>query len=218
MFSCDGASIINDCFVLQSNRNSVVSIDSSYTLPRNHAPLDLHSIVERPLDSPSAPDSPDTTSLEFGQCIIRGNLYKKERLTWTKLFCIIRNNFLECHKSQGGGYVPALKLFLPGSDIKPGGGDSKHRHALQVKHPRRDGILVFAAETREEYPQWAKAFQSGASIQVQAVSNVEEMRISDLEMKRRWTVDSREPPSNDTEVRLLYMYVPLCRGINMTFN
>lgn len=179
----------------------MVSMDSNFTFPRNQPPVDLHSIFERsgevPQTDPAPPDYPDTTSLEFGQCIIRGHLHKRERLTWTKLYCIIRNNFLECHKSQGGGYVPALKLFLPGSEVKPGGGDSKHRHALQVKHPRRDGVLVFSTETPEEYPQWVKAFQSGASIQVQAVSTVEEMRISDLELQRRWTTDNKD---NDTEV------------------
>ncbi len=180
-------------------------MDSNFTFPRNQPPVDLHSIFERSgeapqVDLPAPPDYPDTSSLEFGQCIIRGHLHKRERLTWTKLYCIIRNNFLECHKSQGGGYVPALKLFLPGSEVKPVGGDSKHRHALQVKHPRRDGVLVFSTETPEEYPQWVKAFQSGASIQVQAVNTVEEMRISDLELQRRWTTDSKDA---DTEVCII---------------
>ena len=79
------------------------------------------------------PDYPDVSSLEFGQCIIRGHLYKRERfMSWTKLYCIIRNNFLECHKSHGGGYTPSLKLFLPGSEVKAGGGDAKRKHAFQV--------------------------------------------------------------------------------------
>jgi len=32
-----------------------------------------------------------------------------------------------------------------------------------------------------------KAFQDGASIQVQPVSTVEEIRITDLDMQKRWT-------------------------------
>ena len=54
-------------------------------------------------------------------------------MTWTKLYCTIRNNFLECHKSSGDHYTPMLKLFLPGSEIKEGGGDAKKKWALQVK-------------------------------------------------------------------------------------
>ena len=83
------------------------------------------------------PDIESTVSseptLEYGQCQMRGNLYKKERfMTWTKLYCTIRNNFLECHKNSGDHYTPSLKLFLPGSEIKEGGGDAKKRWALQV--------------------------------------------------------------------------------------
>ena len=71
--------------------------------------------------------------MEYGQCQMKGTLYKRERfMTWTKLYCTIRNNFLECHKSSGDHYTPALKLFLPGSEIKEGGGDAKKRWALQV--------------------------------------------------------------------------------------
>ena len=54
-------------------------------------------------------------------------------MTWTKLYCTIRNNFLECHKSSGNHYTPMLKLFLPGSEIKEGGGDAKKKWALQVR-------------------------------------------------------------------------------------
>lgn len=114
-------------------------MEGMYSFPRN-IPADLHltSIFERPGESNSSlntveSDYPDLSSLEFGQCIIRGHLYKRERfMSWTKLYCIIRNNFLECHKSHGGGYTPALKLFLPGSEVKHGGGDAKRKHAFQV--------------------------------------------------------------------------------------
>ena len=73
-------------------------------------------------------------------------------------------------------------------------------YSPKVKHPRRDGLLVFATETEEEFKQWVKAFQSGATIEVQPVSNVEEMRITDLEMQRRWTNVDKDP-FNEFEVR-----------------
>ena len=64
---------------------------------------------------------------------MRGILHKKERFsTWAKLHCIIRNNFLECHKTHGSGFSPVLKLFLPGSEVKMGGGDLKKKWAFQV--------------------------------------------------------------------------------------
>lgn len=78
-------------------------------------------------------ETTDAVLLEYGQCALRGYLYKKERfMTWIKLFCIIRNNFLECHKSQGDSLSPVMKLFLPGSEIKEGGGDAKKKWAFQV--------------------------------------------------------------------------------------
>lgn len=92
------------------------------------------SIVENFVDSP-ATEVPDHSLLEYGQCALKGFLYKKERfMTWVKLFCIIRNNFLECHKSHGNSFSPVLKLFLPGSEIKEGGGDAKKKWALQVSY------------------------------------------------------------------------------------
>lgn len=48
-------------------------------------------------------------------------------------------------------------------------------------------MLIFAADEEEEIHRWIKAFQSGASIQVQPVNTVEEIRITDLEMQKRWT-------------------------------
>lgn len=75
----------------------------------------------------------DPSISEYGQCALRGYLYKKERfMTWVKHFCIIRNNFLECHKSHGDSCNPSLKLFLPGSEVKEGGGDAKKKWAFQV--------------------------------------------------------------------------------------
>ena len=80
------------------------------------------------------PDA-DHSSLEYGQCTLRGYLYKKERfMTWVKLFCVIRNNFLECRKSHGDSCSPFLKLFLPGSEVKEGGGDTKKKWAFQVSY------------------------------------------------------------------------------------
>jgi hypothetical protein len=54
-------------------------------------------------------------------------------MTWVKLFCVIRNNFLECRKSHGDSCNPSLKLFLPGSEVKEGGGDAKKKWAFQVR-------------------------------------------------------------------------------------
>ena len=77
----------------------------------------------------------ESSLLEYGQCALRGYLFKKERfMTWVKLFCIIRNNFLECHKSHGDSSNPTLKLFLPGSEVKEGGGDAKKKWAFQVSN------------------------------------------------------------------------------------
>ena len=47
--------------------------------------------------------------------------------------------------------------------------------------------MVFAAENQEDLRHWIKGFQSGASIQVQPVNTVEEIRITDLVMQKRWT-------------------------------
>lgn len=87
---------------------------------------------ENASDFPPA-DAVDASTLEYGQCSLRGYLYKKERfMTWVKLFCVIRNNFLECRKSHGDTCSPSLKLFLPGSEVKEGGGDAKKKWAFQV--------------------------------------------------------------------------------------
>ena len=48
-------------------------------------------------------------------------------------------------------------------------------------------MLVFAGDSEEDSHKWIRAFQSGASIQVQPVNTVEEIRITDLEMQKRWT-------------------------------
>lgn len=80
-----------------------------------------------------ATEMTDSLFQEYGQCALRGYLFKKERfMTWVKLFCVIRNNFLECHKSHGDSFNPILKLFLPGSEVKEGGGDAKKKWAFQV--------------------------------------------------------------------------------------
>ncbi len=67
----------------------------------------LSSVVERPHDPTTDVDIPDS-ALEYGQCTMRGVLLKRERMSkWNKTFCIIRNNFLECHKLHGNAqHVP----------------------------------------------------------------------------------------------------------------
>lgn len=46
---------------------------------------------------------------------------------------------------------------------------------------------MFACDNEEELRQWIQGFQSGSSIQVQPVNTVEEIRITDLEMQKKWT-------------------------------
>lgn len=114
--------------LLQNPRNSTVSNDEPYSNALLNSSDGATNFVDYP---PTAPV--DSSVLEYGQCALRGYLYKKERfMTWGKLFCIIRNNFLECHKSHGDSCNPSLKLFLPGSEVKEGGGDAKKKWAFQV--------------------------------------------------------------------------------------
>lgn len=56
-------------------------------------------------------------------------------------------------------------------------------------------MLTFAAENEEECHRWITAFQSGASIEVQPVNTVEEIRITDLDMQKRWTTGDRSDTS-----------------------
>ncbi len=122
--------------MLQISQNSATR-DLVGERPKSHPPGVL---IKVPLEgfnggekfSDSA-DTADALFFEYGQCALRGYLYKKERfMTWIKLYCIIRNNFLECHKIHGDAFSPTLKLFLPGSEMKEGGGDAKKKWAFQV--------------------------------------------------------------------------------------
>jgi hypothetical protein len=148
------------------------------------------------------PESTDTreASMEFGTCVMRGYLFKKERFSWNKMYCLIRNSFLECHK-PGSSQGPTLKLFLPRSSVRPDK-EVKRQWAFKVKHPRREGVLQFAAENEEEYRKWMAAFNSAAAIEVQSVNTVEEIRITDTDMQNRWTTLERntalvQPPDTN---------------------
>ena len=48
------------------------------------------------------------------------------------------------------GSKPLLKLFLLGSNVTDAP-DTKKSFAFQIKHPRREGALVFAADNESEY-------------------------------------------------------------------
>lgn len=187
---------MHNLFLSQSSRNSAGSIEGVYDYPRS-MPVDsfLANIVERPSDITMEVDVPES-ALEYGQCTMRGHLHmhKKDQLKkWSKMFCVIRNNFLECHKVQStSSSGPSLKLFLPGSEVS-GAPDMKRQWAFRVKHPRRAGVLHFAAENEEDFHHWIKAFQSAAQIEVLPVKTMEEIRISDLEMQRRWTSLEQDP-------------------------
>ena len=121
---------------LQNSRNSVNFSDLLYDHPKSQpvaAAPDGVGTAGAAAGTGVSADMTDSMFVEYGQCAMRGYLYKKERfMTWIKLFCIIRNNFLECHKPQGDSYSPVLKLFLPGSEVKEGGGDPKKKWAFQV--------------------------------------------------------------------------------------
>jgi hypothetical protein len=73
---------------------------------------------------------------------------------------------------------------------------------VQIRHPRREGILTFASDCEADLRRWMKAFQSGTSIQVQPVSTVEEIRITDLEMQKRWTTLDKNVSPQLAEVRI----------------
>ena len=86
----------------QGSDQQIASFLDSLAPPRSHSSIGL----------PLVPT-------EFGQCTIKGNLYRKERLRqWSKCHCLIRNSFFECHKSSASsGSKPLIKLFLPGSSV-----------------------------------------------------------------------------------------------------
>ena len=141
-------------------------MEGLYDHPRSHA---AEALIASVVDKPPAVPIVDVTdssenSLEFGTCVIKGILFKRERFTWSKMFCLIRNSFLECHK-VGGVQGPILKLFLPRSSVSPDR-EVKRQWAFKVKHPRREGVLQFAAESEEDYQKWMRAFNSAASIEV----------------------------------------------------
>ena len=73
---------------------------------------------------------------------------------------------------------------------------AKKPWAFQIKHPRREGTLLFAAENGDEYQRWKRAFQSAASIQVQSVNTMEEIRITDLELQQRWHSLEKDFPAH----------------------
>ena len=67
--------------------------------------------------------------------------------------------------------------------------------------------MVFATDTEEDLHRWIKSFHCGTSIQVQPVSTVEEIRITDLDMQKRWTsLDKSIPPEvNYTHTGIIIM-------------
>ena len=141
-------------------------MEGLYDHPRSHAAEALIAgVVDKPPEVPivDVTDSSEN-SLEFGMCVIKGILFKRERFSWNKMFCLIRNSFLECHK-VGNVQGPVLKLFLPRSNVSPDR-EVKRQWAFKVKHPRREGVLQFAAESEEDYQNWMKAFNAAASIEV----------------------------------------------------
>lgn len=71
-------------------------------------------------------------------------------------------------------------------------------------------MLIFAADSEDDSQRWIRAFQSGASIQVQPVNTVEEIRITDLEMQKRWTTMDKAntiptPPSSEVLINIVCM-------------
>lgn len=161
----------------QSARNSIASFEGFYNHPRSQIAETVQPIVGAVSEEHAPTKTTDTSesSFEFGICLMRGYLYKKERFTWNKMECLIRNSFLECQKpntAQG----PSLKLFLPRSIVTPDH-EVKRQWAFKVKHPRREGVLQFAAEDEESYKRWIKAFNSAAEIEVCTCINMYQYKI-----------------------------------------
>lgn len=80
----------------------------------------LSSIMEnRPSNAPSYETGISVSSLEYGQTLMKGPLLRKDRLKWTKCYCLIRNSFFECHKHSDANTLtkPLLKLLLVGSQV-----------------------------------------------------------------------------------------------------
>lgn len=106
---------------------------------------------------------------------------------WTKMYCVIRNCFLECHKVHNPGTSnPLIKLFIPGSQVLPDP-DARRQYAFRLKHPRRTGVLQFAAQSESDYKDWLCALQAATSIELKPAGTVDEIRITDLEQNKRWT-------------------------------
>ena len=55
-----------------------------------------------------------------------------------------------------------------------------------MKHPRREGALLFAAENETECLQWMEAFDAAVTIQVSKVDDVEQIRINDSALIAKW--------------------------------
>jgi len=101
-------------------------------------------------------------------CIVMSScryLFRKEKRSWNKMLCCIQNNRFECFK----GNTLALKLFLPGAEILPDP-EVKRPYAFKIKHPRKEAVLQFAAESEMQYRMWLSAFIKAAAISVSVCS------------------------------------------------
>ena len=111
--------VISHCVLFQP-----VLGDGFRSLPHNtsqQVESFLSSIIENRADTSIDTDIP-ISSLEYGQTSIKGSLFRKERLKWSRCFCLIRNSFLECHKNSSAAassQKPILKLLLLGSQVLP---------------------------------------------------------------------------------------------------
>ena len=157
-----------------------------YDVPR-HLVSDHQSLQ---LPSEDTVNQVDVASpIQYNQCTMTGYLFKREKfMHWTKMYCVIRNCFLECQKVHNGGGTasPLIKLFIPGSQVTPDP-DARRQYAFRLKHPRRTGVLQFAAQGESDYKDWLCALQAATSIELKPVGTVEEIRITDIEQNKRWT-------------------------------
>ena len=67
---------------------------------------------------------------------------------------------------------------------------------------------MFAADSEQDLHHWIGGFRSGATIQVQPVKTVEEIRITDLEMQKRWTAMDKiaaAPPASEVYSNFIYI-------------
>ena len=184
--------------MLQSAPNSTVGTNGDWF---------LRTSTEKPLNVGAEISK---SSVGYSNCTMQGYLHKCDQV-----YCIIHNSFLECHETpHTSNSTPALKLFLPGSEITKDT-DVRHQWAFKLRHPKQ-GVLQFTAESMEDCKQWMEALATASSIEVKTVRNVEDIRLNDPEMEHQWTT-MQEKPSATLPGRRSQAEVQYCQWLGWTW-